>query len=130
MAWAGGVAAQTTEEEDLALYILVDTSNSIRGRFKFEQEAAIEFIRGVLAEEKDRAFLVGYDSQAELIVDFTNDADELAVGVRNMRAGGGTAVSPRRLVLRDRRRVPVRAEPDRLGQRRAAVLPSRERDRR
>lgn len=81
-------------ESDLPLRIgiLVDTSNSIRGRFKFEQEAAIEFIRGVLAEEKDRAFLVGYDSQAELIVDFTNDADELAVGVRNMRAGGGTAL--------------------------------------
>jgi len=81
-------------ESDLPLRIgiVVDTSNSIRGRFRFEQEAAIEFIRGVLAEEKDRAFLVSYDSRAELIVDFTNDADELAEGVRNLRAGGGTSL--------------------------------------
>ena len=81
-------------ESDLPLRIgiLMDTSNSVRTRFRFEQEAAIEFIRGVLAKEKDRAFLVGYDTRAELIVDFTNDADKLAEGVRTMRAGGGTAL--------------------------------------
>lgn len=81
-------------ESDLPLRIgiLMDTSNSIRGRFRFEQEAAIEFIRGVLAEEKDRAFLVSYDTRAELMVDFTNDAEQLAEGVRNLRAGGGTAL--------------------------------------
>ncbi len=81
-------------ESDLPLRIgiILDTSNSVRTRFRFEQEAAIEFIRGVLAEEKDRAFLVSYDTRAELIVDFTNNAESLAVGVRNLRAGGGTAL--------------------------------------
>ena len=81
-------------ESDLPLRIgiLTDTSNSIRGRFRFEQEAAIEFIRGVLAEQKDRAFLVSFDTRAELITDFTNDAEQLAEGVRNLRAGGGTAL--------------------------------------
>jgi len=85
---------QFVRESDLPLRIgiIMDTSNSIRGRFRFEQEAAIEFIRGVLAEEKDRAFLVSYDSRAELIVDFTSDAEELAEGVRNLRAGGGTSL--------------------------------------
>ena len=81
-------------ESDLPLRIgvVIDTSNSIRGRFKFEQEAAIEFLRGVLAEESDRAFLVSFDTQAELIVDYTNDIDRLAEGVRALRAGGGTAL--------------------------------------
>ena len=81
-------------ESDLPLRIgvVIDTSNSIRGRFKFEQEAAIEFLRGVLAEESDRAFLVSFDTQAELIVDYTNDIDRLAAGVRALRAGGGTAL--------------------------------------
>lgn len=81
-------------ESDLPLRIgiLMDTSNSIRGRFRFEQEAAIEFIRGVLAEGKDRAFLVSYDTRAELMVDYTNDAEQLAQGVRMLRAGGGTAL--------------------------------------
>lgn len=81
-------------ESDLPLRIgvVIDTSNSIRGRFKFEQESAIEFLRGVLAEEADRAFLVSFDTQAELIVDYTNDIEQLAEGVRNLRAGGGTAL--------------------------------------
>src|ERR1041385_2825206 len=39
-----------TAESDLPLRlgILIDTSNSIRDRFKFEQEAAISFINGVI----------------------------------------------------------------------------------
>ncbi|MBI1354498.1 MAG: VWA domain-containing protein [Acidobacteria bacterium] len=85
---------QFVRESDLPLRIgiLMDTSNSIRGRFRFEQEAAIEFIRGVLAQEKDRAFLVAYDTRAELMVDFTHDSEKLAEGVRSMRPGGGTAL--------------------------------------
>ena len=81
-------------ESDLPLRIgiILDTSNSIRDRFNFEQEAAIEFVRGVLLEEKDKAFLVSFDTRAELIVDFTNDADQLARGIRSLRAGGGTAL--------------------------------------
>lgn len=81
-------------ESDLPLRIgvILDTSNSIRARFKFEQEAAIEFLQGVLAEEADRAFLVSFDTRAELIVDYTNNIDDLADGVRSLRAGGGTAL--------------------------------------
>ncbi len=85
---------QFARESDLPLRIgiIMDTSNSIRGRFRFEQEAAIEFIRGVLSDGKDRAFLVGFDTQAELLVDYTNDPEELANGVRSLRAGGGTSL--------------------------------------
>jgi VWFA-related protein len=85
---------QFVRESDLPLRIgiVMDTSNSVRDRFRFEQEAAIEFIRGVLAEQKDRAFLVSYDTRAELMVDFTEDPERLANGVRNMRPGGGTAL--------------------------------------
>jgi len=81
-------------ESDLPLRIgvILDTSNSIRARFKFEQEAAIEFLQGVLAEQHDRAFLVSFDTRAELIVDYTNEIEELADGVRRLRAGGGTAL--------------------------------------
>ncbi len=81
-------------ESDLPLRIgvILDTSNSIRARFRFEQEAAIEFLQGVLAETHDRAFLVSFDTRAELIVDYTNSIEELADGVRSLRAGGGTAL--------------------------------------
>src|SRR5579864_9227231 len=41
---------QFSAETDLPLRlgILIDTSNSVRDRFKFEQEAATQFIRGVM----------------------------------------------------------------------------------
>jgi Ca-activated chloride channel family protein len=83
-----------SRESDLPLRIgiLIDTSNSIRDRLRFQQEAAIEFIRSVLKKESDRAFLVSYDIEAELVVDFTNDVKRLAEGVRSLRAGGGTAL--------------------------------------
>lgn len=88
------VIREFVRESDLPLRIgvLMDTSNSVRGRFRFEQESAIEFIRGVLEEGNDRAFLVSYDTRAELMVDYTQDAEELAAGVRLLRAGGGTAL--------------------------------------
>ena len=85
---------QFVRESDLPLRIgiIMDTSNSIRTRFRFEQEAAIEFIRSVLERDSDKAFLVGFDTQAELLVDYTNSLEELADGVRSLRAGGGTAL--------------------------------------
>src|SRR5688572_13943427 len=64
-------------ESDLPLRIgiLMDTSNSVRDRFRFEQEAAIEFIKSVLREQNDKAFLVSYDTSAELVVDFTHELE-------------------------------------------------------
>jgi VWFA-related protein len=76
----------------LRLAILVDTSNSIRGRFKFQQEAAIEFIRSTLRPEQDRALVVSFDSLPEMKTDLTNNLAELEDSIRNMRPGGGTAL--------------------------------------
>lgn len=75
----------------LRLGILVDTSNSIRDRIRFQQEAAMEFLKSVLREQ-DKAIVVSFDSSAELIADMTNDMDKLDKSVRQLRAGGGTAL--------------------------------------
>jgi Ca-activated chloride channel family protein len=81
-------------ESDLPLRIgiVLDTSNSVRARFGFEQEAAIEFIQSVLREEKDKAFVVSFDTRSELLVDFTNNIEKLSEGIYSTRAGGGTAL--------------------------------------
>ena len=76
----------------LRLGILIDTSNSIRERFKFEQEAAITFINSVVRPEQDRAMVVSFDTSHELVADLTGDQGILARGVRNLRPGGGTAL--------------------------------------
>ena len=48
-------------ETDLPLQVglLVDASNSVRDRFKFEQEAAIEFLNAIIRPGYDKAFVVG-----------------------------------------------------------------------
>jgi Ca-activated chloride channel homolog len=75
----------------LRLGVLVDTSNSIRDRFRFQQEAAVEFIRGVMRAQ-DKMIVVSFDTSAELLADMTNDVDKLEKTVRDMRPGGGTAL--------------------------------------
>ncbi len=83
-----------TSESDLPLRIaiLIDTSNSIRDRFRFEQQAAIDFINSVIRRGQDKAMLVSFDSNAELIADLIDDPEKLADGIRSLRPGGGTAL--------------------------------------
>ncbi len=76
----------------LRLGILVDTSNSIRDRFRFQQEAAVEFINSVIRPKEDRAVVVSFDNQVELRADLTGDVDKLSTTIRDMRPGGGTAL--------------------------------------
>ena len=79
-------------ELPLRLAILIDTSNSIRDRFRFEQEASIEFINQVLRPRQDKLMVVSFDSQAELVSDLMDDPEALAKNIRNLRPGGGTAL--------------------------------------
>ena len=76
----------------LRLGILIDASNSIRERFKFEQEAAITFINSAIRPQQDKAMVVAFDTSHELVADLTGDQATLARGVRNLRPGGGTAL--------------------------------------
>ena len=82
-----------TSESDLPLRlaILIDTSNSIRDRFKFQQEAATNFINSVVRKQ-DKAMVVSFDTAAELVTDLTSDTQVLENGVRGLRPGGGTAL--------------------------------------
>lgn len=82
-----------TSETDLPLRlaILIDTSNSIRDRFHFQQEAATNFVNSVMRPQ-DRATIVSFDTAAELVADLTNDTNELEDAIRKLRPGGGTAL--------------------------------------
>lgn len=76
----------------LRLGILIDSSNSIRDRFKFQQEAAVEFINSVIRPKEDRAIVVSFDNQVELRADLTGDTEKLSNTIRDLRPGGGTAL--------------------------------------
>jgi len=83
-----------SRETDLPLRIgiLLDTSNSIRPRLKFEQEAAIDFLHHVMRRGKDQAFLMIFDNEPYVIHDFTYDLGSLTDAILKLRAGGGTAL--------------------------------------
>lgn len=76
----------------LQVGLLVDASSSVRDRFKFEQESAIEFLNQTVRKRFDQAFVVGFDATPEVTQDFTDDTELLARGVRALRPGGGTAM--------------------------------------
>ncbi|MGP0017997.1 MAG: VWA domain-containing protein [Candidatus Sulfotelmatobacter sp.] len=76
----------------LQVGLLIDASNSVRDRFKFEQESAIEFLNQTIRPRFDQAFVVGFDVTPEVTQDFTDNAELLAHGVHELRPGGGTAL--------------------------------------
>lgn len=76
----------------LRVGLLIDASASIRSQFKFEQEAAVEFLNQIIRPKVDKAMVVGFDSVVEVQQDLTNDTEDLSKAIRGLRPGGGTAL--------------------------------------
>lgn len=76
----------------LRVGLLIDASNSIRDRFKFEQQAAAEFLQQTLVPESDKAMVESFDEVYEVVQDFTNDLDKLSSSLRKISPGGSTAM--------------------------------------
>ena len=83
-----------SKQTDLPLRIgmLLDTSNSIRDRIKFEQDASINFLFSVLRHNKDEAFVMTFDDEPQIVQAFTGDTGALRDQIVKTRAGGGTAI--------------------------------------
>ena len=83
-----------SRESDLPLRIaiLIDTSNSVRDRLRFEQEAAIDFLTTTIRPNKDQAFVVSFDNEPQTLQDYTDDVEKLAKAIRTLQAGGGTGL--------------------------------------
>jgi len=85
-------AFQSETNLPLRAGLLIDSSNSIRDRFRFEQEAATEFLHQIIRPKSDLAFVMGFDVNHEVQQDFTDDTEKLARGIGGLRPGGGTAL--------------------------------------
>jgi VWFA-related protein len=81
-------------ETDLPLRVglLIDTSQSVRDRFKFEQEAATEFLDQTIRRNYDQAFVIGFALKPEVTQEFTDDTEKLSGGIRRLRPGSLTAI--------------------------------------
>ncbi|MCZ6514556.1 MAG: VWA domain-containing protein [Acidobacteria bacterium] len=90
-----GVPQEVTNfsrEADLPMMvgILIDTSNSVRMRLRFEQQAAIDFLHKTLRAKRDQAFVVSFDVEAALVQDLTHDLEDLSESIRSLQSGGVT----------------------------------------
>jgi Ca-activated chloride channel family protein len=86
------VAFESETGLPLRVGLLIDASNSIRQRFRFEQNAAAAFLHQVVRPKSDRAFVIGFDSIVDLTQDYTENAGKLSGGIGALRPGGGTAL--------------------------------------
>ena len=76
----------------LEVGLLIDASESVSSRFKFEQGAAIEFLKQTIRRKYDQAFVIGFDLTPKVTQDFTDDIEKLSVGIRALRPGSLTAI--------------------------------------
>jgi VWFA-related protein len=83
-----------SRETDLPLRIgiLIDASNSVRDRLRFEQEAAIDFLNIAVRPDKDLAFVVAFDVEPQMVQDYTDDIEKLSNAIRGLQAGGVTSL--------------------------------------
>jgi Ca-activated chloride channel homolog len=81
-------------EVDLPLHLglLVDVSRSVDSRFELEEDAASDFLRGTIRPGGDRAFIVGFNSQSQLVEGFTGNLQRLQIAIHRLQNGGGTAL--------------------------------------
>jgi VWFA-related protein len=76
----------------LRLGLLIDTSASVNPRFRFEQQAATQFLHKIVRHGMDHAFVLGFADHAQITQDYSDDPGQLAAGVAALRNGGGTAL--------------------------------------
>ncbi|GAB4108076.1 MAG: hypothetical protein Kow001_03290 [Acidobacteriota bacterium] len=78
------------DAQPLNVVLLVDTSGSVKDKLMFEQEAAALFFRETLRPRKDLAAVVQFDSEINLVQDFTDSLSLLERSIGGIRAGGAT----------------------------------------
>jgi len=85
----------TDEKSNPPVYVgvLMDTSDSTKGKMKFSKEAAKNFIYTVTRLRKDKAAFMTFDHEVKLIQDFTDKLDLLDKAVdRINKTGSQTAL--------------------------------------
>lgn len=79
-------------ELPLRLGLVIDTSDSIATRFKFEVDCAARFLQKVVTGPDDLAFVIGFANSVLLVQDFTGDQKLMSHAVGQLVPAGGTAL--------------------------------------
>jgi Ca-activated chloride channel homolog len=83
---------QQRSDLPLHLAVLIDASDSVKYRFKFEQAAAFAFIKKIMRPGTDRAFVVAFNDQVTTVQELTGKATQVSKALKHVKAGGETAL--------------------------------------
>jgi len=82
------------QRSDLPLHVavLVDASASVAYRFKFEQDAAVSFLKKILRPGKDKVFVVTFNDAVNTVQEVTDRTDRLSKALRKVKPEGNTSL--------------------------------------
>lgn len=78
------------EDVPVSVGILVDNSGSMRDKRRQVNTAAVEFVKA--SNPEDEVFIVNFNDEAYLDMDFTNDIDRMQDALQRIDSRGGTAL--------------------------------------
>jgi VWFA-related protein len=79
-------------EVPLTIALLIDTSGSVKDKLEYEKTTAAEFFKDILRPKKDLALIIQFDSEVNLVQDFTQNYNDLLNGLESLRAGNSTSL--------------------------------------
>ncbi len=85
-------AFQSQTDVPLHICIVIDTSDSIIHRMRFQQDTALAFLSRLLRPGVDAACVVKFAHQPDLLQSFTDDMELLRAGIVHLKPAGDTAV--------------------------------------
>ena len=86
--------SELNEKSDVPLTValLIDTSGSVKSKLAYEQDTAAEFFRTIIRRGKDLALIIQFDSDVNLVQDFTDDQNRLLNALESLKAGNSTSL--------------------------------------
>jgi Ca-activated chloride channel homolog len=78
------------EEVPVSFGMVIDTSGSMKTKLQTVSDAAVSLVKQMRAD--DEAFLASFNTESELVQDFTNDRRELEDAISQLYTLGGTAL--------------------------------------
>lgn len=76
----------------LTVALLIDTSGSVKDKLDYEKATAAEFFKGILRPNKDLALIIQFDSEVNLVQDFTQSQEALLNALDSLKAGNSTSL--------------------------------------
>ncbi len=81
-----------SSEVPLTIALLIDTSGSVKDKLEYEKATAAEFFKEILRPNKDLALIIQFDSEVNLVQDFTQSHTALLDALDSLKAGNSTSL--------------------------------------